>query len=242
MNSYSASISLAVIVTLLGLGWFTTKTDARYETDSAVEALEDFPVQLGDGAGIWIAVRDVRIPSSQERLLDLSSYVSREFRRLGSFPPVTATLFVAYCVDARSMAGHHPPHCYPASGWLMQGDETKTSTVLREDDRAVRYSVYKFRRDPTKKVDLTVVNGFFNRPGIFSATLQEASDSIGSGFFGRKGLFQFQILFQDLHAEADVTKYTEELIQGIPSAVFDLAFGRGNVEATVAENVRGAES
>ena len=117
-----------------------------------------------------------------------------------------------------------------------------TSTVVREDDRIVNYSVYKFRRDSTSKTVLTVVSGFFNRPEFFAATLEEASESIGSVFFGRKGLFQFQILFQDLHAEADVTEYTEELIQGIPSAVFDLAFGHGNVEATVAENVRGAES
>ena len=242
LSKYPASISFASIALLLVLSWITTSTDARYETDSALEALEDFPDQIGDGAGLWIAVRDVGVPSRQERILDLSSHVSREFRRLGSHPPVTATLFIAYCLDARTMAGHPPPHCYPASGWSMKTDGTTRSTVVREDGRTIDCTVYQFRRDPINDVDLTVVNGFFAAPGTFSATLDEASEALGSVFFGRRGLFQFQILFQDLKPGVDVMLYAEELLRGIPGDVFDLAFGREDTEILVGGNGRGAES
>ena len=242
LSEYSASMSLAGIAILLGLGWFATTTDARYDTDSALKALEGFPDQIGDGDGVWIAVRDVGVPSRQERTLELSSYVSREFRRLGSHPPVLATLFIAYCEDARSMAGHHPPHCYPASGWLAKDAEAGVLTVLREDGRAIGYRVYEFRRDPIEDVGLTVVNGFFAAPGDFSATLDEASEALGSVFFGQRGLFQFQILFQDIKPGVDVMLYAEELLKGIPSGVFDLAFGVEEPGILVDGNVRGVDS
>lgn len=242
LSRYPATVSLSILTALLGLSWFTTRSDARYESSSALNALVDFPDQLGGGDGIWIAVRNVSIPSSQERLLDLSDYVSREFRRLGSYPTVTATVFIAYCMDARTMTGHHPPHCYPASGWSMQAEETMTSSFLRKDGRSVEYCVYQFHRDPIKKKNLTIVNGFFAHPGFFAATLEEASEQVGAVFFGRKGLFQFQILFQELESGADVKRYAEELMQGIPSSVFDLAFGIDEIQASTIENARGAES
>ena len=243
LSRYSASISLAAIVVFLGIDWVASKTDASYESDVKSKALGDFPRQLGEGDGIWVAVRDVRIPSNQERMLDLSSYVSREFQRLGSFPSVTATLFIAYCVDARTMAGHHPPNCYPASGWLFREDETVRSAIIREDDYVVNYSVYQFRRGPAETKALTIVNGFFTAPGFFTATLEEATEHIGSVFFGRKGLFQFQILFQDLGVEADVSRYAGELINGIPSTVFDRAFDRSENEVAISEeSALGAES
>ena len=241
-SGYSATISLACITILLGVGWFTTTTDARYDTDSALKALENFPEQLGDGDGLWIAVRDVGVPSRQERILDLSSHVSREFRRLGSHPPVLATLFVAFCIDARTMAGHHPSHCYPASGWVAQDDGVTVSTVMREDGRDIECRVYEFRRDSVNDVNLTVVNGFFAAPGDFSATIDEAFEALGSVFFGRRGLFQFQILFQDLKPGVDVMLYAAEILRGIPSDVFDLAIGLDAAEIRLGGNPQGADS
>ncbi len=242
LSEYSASISLVGILILLGLGLLATTTNARYDNKSALKALDGFPDQIGDGDGVWIAVRDVGVPSKQERILELSSHVSREFRRLGSHPPILATLFIAYCEDARTMAGHHPPHCYPASGWLAKDTDTGVLTVLREDGRAIDCRLYEFRRDPIGEVLLTVVNGFFAAPGDFSATLNEASEALGSVFFGRRGLFQFQILFQDTRPGVDVMMYAEELLRGIPSDVFDHAFGVEDTEILVDGNVRGVDS
>ena len=242
LGSYAASLSLATIATLIGGRWLASETDGGYTSEYVVDALDDFPRQIGEGNGIWIAVRDVQIPSSQERMLDLAAYVSIEYRRIGTNPPVLATLFIAYCPDARTMSGHHPPHCYPASGWTMHENETVRSAVVRKDSRVVEYSVYRFQRNPTRDLDLTVVNGFFAHPGVFKATLEEAAEHIGPVFFGRKGLFQFQILFQGLSVEVDVTRYADELIRGIPSSVFDITFGRSESDTAVGEKVRGVES
>ncbi len=185
-------------------------------------AFESMPDRLESDSAVWLQNRVVPIPSNQEEILRLTASVSREYARLGTYPPVTATLFFAFCEDARWMVGHNPPVCYPASGWTMHADETQTRRVIHSDFYAVEYSAYRFTNSD---LELAVVSGFISAPSIFTAGMEEAKMNVRPSLLGGQGLCQFQILFQGAIPGSDLHQYAAEILRGIPRMVFDAVSG-----------------
>ena len=222
-------IGIILLAGLLAANSMMKRDFKKIEVQPIIEALENMPPQLHSESGVWIRLREVSVPTDQSRLLDLNAFSSGEYRRLGSYPPITATLFIAYCRDARSMMGHHPPKCYPASGWRQVGPASNFA-ISRSDGREIKAAVYKFTRHQADERELFVVNGFFAAGDFFGATLEEARDVVQPSLLGGQGLFQFQILLQDVGLTADVEEYAREIIRGIPPAVFDVSVGSPSVQ------------
>ena len=226
IDRFSPAVALVMLLIMLMIGTqIITRTDPAM-SQPIREALASIPQRLNWGESTWVQSGDVPVPSGQERLLDLNAHFSKEYLRLGSFPAITGILFVAYCADARSMSGHHPPNCYPSSGWILDSSRTRTFEITRLDGRMVKACAYQFSRQRGGTQDLTVVNGFFATEEFFASTLEGAREVVRPNLLGGMGLFQFQILFQGVYSEADIKKYAREIIGGIPKNVFDETVGR----------------
>ena len=219
-----SAISIVLLAALLAATSLMKRDFSKVEIEPIIKALKSMPAQLQSDSAVWIRLRDVAVPTDQSRLLDLKAYSSGEYRRLGSYPPITAILFIAYSQDARSMMGHHPPKCYPANGWRSIGP-SKFFTINRAEGREVKAVSYRFSRQQGDQVELSVVNGFFAAGNFFGATLDEAREVVQPSLLGGQGLFQFQILLQDVSSTADVESYAREIIWSIPPAVFDVSVG-----------------
>src|SRR3954469_20179194 len=61
---------------------------------------------------------DFRLPDGAIALLKPNASLYRVFKSPRQFQ----FLFIQ-CRDARDMGGHYPPVCYPASGWVVVGDD-----------------------------------------------------------------------------------------------------------------------
>ena len=240
IDRFSPAVALVMLLIMLMIGMrIITRTDPAM-SQPIREVLASIPQRLNWGESTWVQSGDVPVPSNQEKLLDLNAHFSKEYLRLGSFPAITAILFIAYCADARSMSGHHPPNCYPSSGWIMDSSQTKTFEVTRLDGRSVKTCAYQFLRERGGTQNLTVVNGFFSPEEFFASTLEGAREVVRPSLLGGMGLFQFQILFQGVYSEADIEEYASEIIGGIPKNVFDVTVGRAGDQSV--ELVTGDDS
>ena len=184
-----------------------------------VEAFQMLPRDLGLNR-TWLKSADVEIPTSQERMLELNAHVSRRYQLLGSFPPLRFTLFLAHSADARSMVGHHPPNCYPASGWLPGEVGFDDSVAILANGRTLPYRIYSFRRgDPGREI--WVANGFVLPDGSGVRTLAEAGGVIGNAERSRLGLVQYQFVFDGGINLQEVIEFTDDVLLSIPNALFD---------------------
>ena len=234
LDRAAPAIAFGILLAMFGIsGHFLGKTDKTTPVVPIQEVFANIPGQLIGPAGTWIRNRSVPVPSSQARILDLSAYFSCEYLRLGGFPSVTATLFIAYCNDGRSMVGHHPPNCYPSSGWLMDVAETRSLEVARRDGKTISAKIYRFSREGYLADNLQVVSGFFTSGGLFFGTLDEILEVVQPTLLGGSGLFQFQILLQGGYSNADVEGYAIEILEAIPEVVFDQAIGTPEFERDV---------
>lgn len=210
---------------LLALWVFGMRIFTSEESDRDVpiaEALASIPSRLSFGKATWIKERDVQIPTRQAEIFGLSASFSAEYRRTRRFPALRAVVFIAYCSDARTMLGHHPPRCYPSSGWVMQDRVPEDDFEFeRPDGRRILGTTYRFVREGVITADLEVANGFFASGDRFFRSLRDARRTVKPSLLGGKGLFQFQVLFQGTHSNDDVLDYVTEIINAIPEAVFD---------------------
>lgn len=210
---------------VLVLASFFASVQPRISTDGTqpdvADAILGIPKVLQASDRVWIATREVPIPTGQAEMLQLSAAVSREYRRIGRSPAIEATLFLSKVDDARLMTGHHPPICYPASGWALEGvGDPNGFEFERQDGVVVRYQIYRFTRASGPVSELVVVNGFWTDEGVPSSSIDLAISNSLRNDSGRIGLSQFQILFQRFHSAADLHDCVVELLEAFPKAVF----------------------
>lgn len=190
------------------------------EADIRAE-LERFPEQLGPG-GRWVAVREVPIPTNQSRMLGLVGFVSRQYQRLGVSPPLRANIFVAHAQDARSMAGHHPPNCYPASGWSLASDSQRDLECLGPGGIALPFRLYRFSLGLDERTPLWVGNGFLMPEFGAARTLEETERVSGRAETSRLGLLQYQVLIEGGVPSDVVAQYLCELLSTFPKELHDV--------------------
>lgn len=185
-------------------------------------AFERLPRSLGEDRQ-WVRVRDDEVPPTQANMLGLNAYVSRVYQRLGT-GGVRATLFIANSDDARAMAGHHPPNCYPASGWRLDVSSVQDMVITNSLGVDVPIRLYRFFGGVDQAAQWWVINGFLLPDGRAVATLEETRDLSARAATSRLGLTQFQIVFQGALPVTDVLRYAGELLGAIPEELY-LAVG-----------------
>lgn len=107
-----AGAALAIMM-LVGAHRVATRSpvDASAYHARVKALIEAIPYRLGRWEG-----EDVAVPPAAVALLRPNVLLGRTYRT--SQDRATVSLVVLQCHDARDLAGHYPPICYPARGWV----------------------------------------------------------------------------------------------------------------------------
>jgi EpsI family protein len=127
--------------------------------------LREFPLRMHGWEG-----EDVAIPTETLKVAGNDDYLSRLFRRGGNGE--WATVYVAYTARPRTMLGHQPEKCYPATGWVHDG--TEKISITAEGGQVIPCLLHRFHKPEPYRHDMVVlnyyvVNGeFTNDSSVFS--------------------------------------------------------------------------
>lgn len=222
-----SSLPIILVVVLLGVTLYLQDDAADPEglkaRNTLVRELLDAVPRRFVSENPWVNDgTDIEIPTGQSEMLSLNGYLSRRYVRVGSSPPISATVVIIHSRDARAMTGHHPPMCFPASGWEDRSDSAGDWTVDLGHGEQVELRTYRFAMNGDLGRELTVASGFV-LPGNESAgSLADAMRVVGRAKAAKLGLAQLQILFQTRVSDSDVQRYVSEILNGIPKPVFDV--------------------
>ena len=153
------------------------------------EAVNGVPLDVNG----WIG-QQVALPQSAINLLRPNALVARSYAHAER--DLSATLLLVHCRDARDMAGHYPPQCYPANGWL---EPPGTIGTVRVGEREIRK--YKFSRVVGREERAIAVFSFFVLPtGELTTSMDEVRRSGADYEYRKYGAAQFQVV---MDAELD---------------------------------------
>ncbi|MFM7260273.1 MAG: exosortase-associated EpsI family protein [bacterium] len=238
---------VAFVVVFMLQGWGGPSID-RAEADRRVEVVGSrvsaIPYRLGD----WVG-RDIELPAAALEILHSSTVISRTYSNLRTGQQ--ARLAIVFCGDVRDMLGHHPPSCYPSSGWsaaqLATDPPAGGTLLLSIHGTDVLANVFRFEKPDAAGGDrqITIV-GFFALPGVGmtpdpavvrSRSTRRAVSSRGAG--------QVQVLFDGFPALEKVGEVATDLLELIPSSTFEILIddqadkpgpGTGNVSRSASRS------
>ena len=203
---------LPLVITLgllLGLTWqkrsYPTAGDADGYHQQVRTAIEAIPVEIGS----WVGT-DVPVPPAALAMLRPNAIVSRRYinKRTGRH----VDMLVEQCRDARDMAGHYPPVCYPSSGWTPQKETPMQWTIA--DGLTIHGTEYEFSQMLPERASLIVVDSVFVLPDG-SITRDMKGVRMLAADYRRHfyGAGQIQVVFST-HMPADERKRITELLLG----------------------------
>lgn len=117
---FIAALSLALLgaIGLSTLGR-PSPADARQYHEAVEHSFKSVPPRIGD----WVGTDEPLLPAALE-LLQPNAVLHRVYRNITTGQ--SATLLLVQCKDARDLAGHYPPICYPAHGWRLDQQSTRS--------------------------------------------------------------------------------------------------------------------
>lgn len=176
------------LIALLGIGAFRSSPGESEQAmsyhDEVREIVESIPIDFGG----WVGER-IELPPAATSLLNPNALVARRFIHRERM--ISATLMIVQCRDARDMAGHFPPRCYPANGWLTRDEDMQQ---LAEVD-GNQLAVYRYHRVAGRNErDITVYNLFALPTGDTSVSMKDVYRISADYEFRYYGAAQIQII------------------------------------------------
>ena len=194
MNKRRRQLAMAVFpaLCLAMLGAVALETMSRPTAEDAdayhakvAAVINAIPYQIDDWVGI-----DEPPPREAISLLRPNTIFSRRYENFVTGERVSVVL--VHCRDARDLAGHYPPICYPAHGWT-QVQATAATRPL--DDRRLELMSYKFTRDRTAGRSQMLVDNFLILPdGRIVSDMREVRRAAGNYARRIYGAAQVQVV------------------------------------------------
>ena len=223
---------VACLVSLLGAGLLLTQLGESDRSNAGARArtirtnLESVPFLAGN----WVG-SDCPLPAGATEILMPTAVLSRRYVELGAGR--RALLGIIHCGDVRDMHGHHPPSCYPASGWLPR--ETGHDQLdLAMEGEPFRASVYRFSSSNAlgARRELTVVAFFILPDGTVTSDMEQLRPRAAKREISRMGVGQIQVVLDGWPSTELVGKTTRELLAFIPMDCTRALKGQVGVTAT----------
>ncbi len=111
--------------------------------------LAEFPLEVGPWQG-----REVPIPVNVQKVARNDDFLSRLY--VNQAASQWASLYVAYTARPRTMLGHRPQVCYPASGWIH--DSTDHIKLVSRAGLTIPCLLHRFRRPAPNYEEVMIVN------------------------------------------------------------------------------------
>jgi len=152
--------------------------------DQVAKLINAMPLDV-DG---WVG-QTVPLPQSAISLLRPNALVARRY--YNEETGLSATLMVVQCNDTRDMAGHYPPRCYPANGWMVPVENPVRNYTV--DDQEFR--VYEFHRLAGKVERAITVYSLFALPnGELTTSMTEVRKLSADYRYRQYGAAQLQVV------------------------------------------------
>lgn len=142
--------------------------------------IRDAYAQLPMRVGNWIG-EETPVPQSAVALLHPNVIISRRYTNFVTGR--AAGFLLTQCADARDMAGHFPPICYPNQGWILQRSEGRHWNV---GDLPIDGMEYHFLRSPDSPAGIVVRNFMILPDGTIAPDMDSVrqSTSVRRRFYG----------------------------------------------------------
>lgn len=148
------AVSAAILTALAGVGTLRPSPPEGVDAYIArvVSQIDDTPYRVNGWTG-----RDLTQPPTEAvDMLRPSRVLHRGYVSDGGRDE--ARIVIVHCPDVRDMAGHHPPNCYPATGWTTTGGETLEVEAF---GGLQTFALHRFdRREAGTNHRITVASGF----------------------------------------------------------------------------------
>jgi hypothetical protein len=207
---------VALLAVLGLLGWALAPTAPAPERFADVAlAFRAVPFAVGGWYGV-----DVPLPAAANELLRPTAVLSRRYQQLGGGR--SAILGLVHCADLRDMLGHHPPRCYPASGWQLAPDGSGVIEV-RLGERRTPARMFRFDRTDRSglREELTVLGIFLLPDGSTATEEATVSGRAGSRVLSSDGLAQLQIVVEGWATPAEMVDIADSLLVAIPRELLE---------------------
>ncbi|MGP1271837.1 MAG: exosortase-associated EpsI family protein [Phycisphaerales bacterium] len=216
IRAASPVLAACLLAAIIGTGTLNPAAPQGMATyvDNVVQAIDAVPYRIGGWTG---ADLDAPPPQTTE-MLKPSRVLHRGYRESGSGD--TVRLVLVHCPNVRDMAGHHPPNCYPATGWT-----TESSTDLLADafGSSQRLAVHVFSRMDDTGIPraLTIANAFVV-PGVdrelvpTMRSLQRVSENHRQRLLGAA---QVQMIFEGRRTPEEIRDAVETFLPALEPVV-----------------------
>ncbi len=227
LHRLNALAPIAALLTLVGITFLPSLAGSqvdRVAIDARVREVEQHLLQTPFRLGDWVGT-DEPLPAAALEILHASAVLSRQYTNLRTGQ--RARLAIVYCGDARDMLGHHPPVCYPRSGWrsVVQPASGGASTLaLPEVGQGVSANLYRFEKaDPSGLERRITIVGFFAIPGVGMTSDEKVlRDQSGSRAHASLGVGQVQVLLDGHPNPESVQEIAQEILRALPRSTFSI--------------------
>ena len=217
---------VAAVLVLGGMGvaaWQRPKpADAAPYHAKIKRMAKSIPEQVGH----WVGTEQA-VPRSAIQLLHPN--VLRSLRYQNTATGETVSFVLVQCKDARDMAGHYPPICYPANGWTISGKQKETWNVGGMKIPGMTYR-FEFHR-PGGIQRLTIMDFIILPSGRIVRSIQDVYDAAADyrqHFFGAA---QIQVVFYQTMTATERRKIFRQLIAPNVGLIKAIESGIASIEA-----------
>ena len=180
----------------------------------------------------WVG-QQVPLPQSATNLLRPNALIARQY--VNEDKGLTATLLVVHCKDSRDMAGHYPPRCYPANGWVESSENPVG--VFEVDGQTMR--VYGFERTTGQDERTIIVYSLFALPnGQLTTSMREVRKLSADYKYREYGAAQLQVVLDgdiDRDAHSWILSEMYQVAKPAIDAVLDARIDEETTEKTPGE-------
>jgi hypothetical protein len=185
---HNLPIALSVLLVMVVAGWWATRpgaADAEPHHRRVRQAVDEMPDRIGP----WIG-RDQPMPDASIDLLNPNAMRARTFTHAATGRQVA--ILVVHCRNIRDIAGHYPPRCYPATGWVQQDARPVRWQARSGTMPAMRYRFQ--RRQDERQAEMVVDSALFLPEGAVRRRLEALWEQAGDYQTRFYGAAQLQIL------------------------------------------------
>lgn len=217
------------LVFLVGVGYMRANPENRAQVDQyhqkVAGLIDSIPIDVNGWSGAQVPV-----PASATSLLRPNALVARQY--VHAERGIQATLMIVQCRDARDMAGHYPPQCYPANGWLLLEDSAE-DTVRVSGHEMRRYAFHRVAGRVER--DIFVYNIFALPTGELTVSMSDVRKQSADYQYRSLGAAQIQVVIDGGVDMSDHDWILDEMYAIIAPAiegVRDSGFGAGSDEGS----------
>ena len=158
----AAALTASILMLVFGVAYRVVAARLAAPVNTTLlspEALQRFPLQIGDWAG-----REAPMDEEIVRATDTDAHISRTYSRHNASEHVS--LYVAYGVRARDLMPHRPEVCYTGSGWTLidRGDvDLPLSDGMKLPCNTFQFSRGSLQTEKVVLLNYYLVDGQYSR-------------------------------------------------------------------------------